>query len=98
MKLRRILVAVAGATILALGLALVVLPGPAFLVIFAGLAVLGIEFAWARRWLRTAREFVKRYTGFVKRNAGFTSGDQVSTTGPPTKEASPIALHPLPCD
>ena len=58
-KVKRILVAVVGATVLALGIALVVLPGPAVIVIPAGLAILAIEFAWARRWLRTAKEFVK---------------------------------------
>ena len=54
-KVRRVLVAMVGGTVLALGIALVVLPGPAFLVIPAGLAILAVEFAWARRWLRRAR-------------------------------------------
>ena len=52
---RRIVVATVGATVLAIGLALLVLPGPAFVVIPIGLAILGIEFAWARRWLYTLR-------------------------------------------
>jgi len=46
---KRIIVATVGGTVLAAGIALVVLPGPAFLVIPAGLAILGIEFAWAKR-------------------------------------------------
>ena len=54
-KIKRIIVAVLGGTVLALGVALIVLPGPAFLVIPAGLAILAIEFAWAKRWLRSAR-------------------------------------------
>ena len=54
-RVRSIVVAVVGGTVLALGIALIVLPGPAFLVIPAGLAILAIEFAWARRWLRKAR-------------------------------------------
>lgn len=53
---RRIAIAVAGATVLAVGVALLVLPGPAFVVIPAGLAILGFEFAWARRWLLQVRE------------------------------------------
>ena len=52
---RRIVVATVGATVLAIGVALIVLPGPAFVVIPIGLAILGAEFAWARRWLRTLR-------------------------------------------
>lgn len=54
-KVKRIIVAVVGGTVLVVGFALVVLPGPAFLVIPAGLAKLAMEFAWARRWLRKAR-------------------------------------------
>ena len=53
---RRIVVAVVGSTILLVGVALIVLPGPAFLVIPVGLAVLALEFEWARRALRRARE------------------------------------------
>jgi hypothetical protein len=57
-KVKRVLVALVGGTVLALGIALVVLPGPAFLVIPAGLAILAVQFAWARRWLRRAREWL----------------------------------------
>jgi tellurite resistance protein TerC len=53
---RRIVIALIGGTVLLIGLAMTVLPGPAFVVIPAGLAILGVEFAWARRWLRTLRE------------------------------------------
>jgi len=60
---RTIVVAVVGATVLALGIALIVLPGPAFLVIPAGLAILAIEFAWAGRWLRSARAVLVRRPG-----------------------------------
>ncbi|MBI2926834.1 MAG: PGPGW domain-containing protein [Verrucomicrobia bacterium] len=59
-RIKRIIVAVVGGTVLALGIALMVLPGPAFLVIPAGLAILAIEFAWARRWLRSARAILPR--------------------------------------
>jgi hypothetical protein len=57
-KVKRIIVAVVGGTVLTVGFALVVLPGPAFLVIPAGLAILAMEFAWARRWLRKARGYL----------------------------------------
>ena len=54
-QIKRIVVMVIGGTVLAAGLALIVLPGPAFIVIPLGLAILAIEFAWAKRWLRSAR-------------------------------------------
>jgi uncharacterized protein (TIGR02611 family) len=53
---RRVVIAVVGGTVLLIGVFMIVLPGPATLVIPAGLAILGLEFAWARRWLRTAKE------------------------------------------
>ncbi len=53
---RRIAVLIVGGTALAAGVAMIVAPGPAIIVIPIGLAVLGMEFAWARIWLRTLRE------------------------------------------
>jgi tellurite resistance protein TerC len=53
--LRRIGVVLAGGTVLIIGIAMIVLPGPAIVMIPVGLAILGLEFAWARRWLRKAR-------------------------------------------
>ena len=53
---RRISVALVGFTVLGIGIALIVLPGPAFVVIPLGLAILGVEFAWARAWLRKVRQ------------------------------------------
>lgn len=60
MPFRKIIVTVVGGTILVFGLALLVLPGPAFVVIPIGLAVLATEFVWARRWLRRARGMVNQ--------------------------------------
>ena len=48
---RRVVVTTVGGTVLLLGVAMLVLPGPALVVIPLGLAILGIEFAWARRFL-----------------------------------------------
>ena len=53
---RRIAVALVGGTVLAIGVALIVLPGPAFMVIPLGLAILSAEFAWARHWLRKVKQ------------------------------------------
>ena len=53
---RKVAVAVIGSTVLAFGIALIVLPGPAFVGIPLGLAILATEFLWARRLLRRVRE------------------------------------------
>jgi hypothetical protein len=61
--IKRIIVTVLGGTVLAIGVALIVLPGPAFIVIPLGLAILAVEFAWARRWLRSARAILPLNSG-----------------------------------
>ncbi len=53
---RRLIVTVVGGTVLAAGVALLVLPGPAFVVIPVGLGILATEFVWARRLLGQVRE------------------------------------------
>ena len=55
--MRRLFILVIGLTVSLIGVAMVVTPGPAILVIPLGLAILGIEFAWARRWLARRRSF-----------------------------------------
>jgi hypothetical protein len=57
---RRLIVLVVGATILMAGLAMIVLPGPAIVMIPLGLAVLGTEFIWARRLLRRVKAAINR--------------------------------------
>ena len=59
-RLRRVVVGVIGGTIVLIGIALLVLPGPAFIVIPLGLLVLGSEFAWARRLLRRAKGLLSK--------------------------------------
>jgi hypothetical protein len=45
-------------TVLLIGIVMIILPGPAILVIPAGLFILGLEFAWARRLLAKAKTYV----------------------------------------
>jgi len=52
---RRIAVAVVGTTIVLIGVIMLVTPGPAIVVIPVGLAILSLEFAWARTWLAKLR-------------------------------------------
>src|SRR5215831_4247963 len=56
--IRRAFIAIAGFTVLLIGLALIVLPGPATLVIPLGLVILATEFVWARTILRKSRRLL----------------------------------------
>lgn len=56
-QLKRIVILIIGGTVLLLGVIMIVAPGPAFIVIPAGLAILAVEFEWARRLLKKAKAF-----------------------------------------
>jgi tellurite resistance protein TerC len=62
---RRIAIGVVGGSVLVVGALMIVLPGPAFLVIPVGLGILSLEFAWARSWLRKIREKAQSVAGSV---------------------------------
>jgi len=55
-RIVRALYVMVGFTVLLSGLAMLVLPGPAFLVIPIGLAILALEFTWAETMLERAIE------------------------------------------
>ena len=57
---RRMVVFVVGMTVLVIGIIFIVTPGPAFVVIPAGLAILATEFLWARRLLNRMKEKARR--------------------------------------
>lgn len=53
---RKIVIFVIGISVVIVGVVMFVTPGPAIVVIPAGLAILGLEFAWARHWLRIMKD------------------------------------------
>lgn len=59
-QIKKIVIAVIGFTILLIGLLLIVLPGPAFVVIPIGLGILATEFIWARKLLDKVKENLKK--------------------------------------
>jgi uncharacterized protein (TIGR02611 family) len=76
-RIVRVLYVVVGFTILLGGLAMLVLPGPAFLVIPIGLAILALEFTWAERLLERAIEQGER----ARQKASDTTPMQKALTG-----------------
>lgn len=53
---RKVIVFVIGMSVLLIGIAMIVLPGPATVVVPVGLAILATEFVWARRWLNYVKQ------------------------------------------
>ena len=53
---RRLVVLIIGATVVLTGVLMLFLPGPGMLIILGGLALLAVEFAWARHLLHRVRQ------------------------------------------
>ena len=75
---RRITVAVVGSTVLAIGVVMIVTPGPALVIIPIGLAILSIEFAWARLWLRRVRRKISEATSNSRGQAADNHRDRAA--------------------
>jgi hypothetical protein len=58
--MKKFFVALIGGTVLLVGIALLVLPGPGLPIVAAGLAILATEFLWARRAMRKAKGTVAK--------------------------------------
>jgi uncharacterized protein (TIGR02611 family) len=76
-KVVRALYVVVGVTVVLAGLVMLVAPGPAFVVIPVGLAILSLEFTWAERLLERSLEQAER----AKRSAQETTTAQRVVTG-----------------
>jgi len=57
---KRLIVAVIGFAVLAIGIAMIVLPGPAILVIPLALSILATEFVWAKKLLKKIKSRLKK--------------------------------------
>ena len=68
-RIYRLVVGVVGFAIVAGGLALVPLPGPGWVIVFLGLALLATEFEWAARVEKFARDQVKGWTEWLGRQS-----------------------------
>jgi uncharacterized protein (TIGR02611 family) len=84
---KRIVILVVGMTVLLIGIVMIVAPGPAIVVIPAGLAILATEFAWARHWLRVIRESAQKGADKLGIRSFFSKRNPASQeTTPPSPE------------
>lgn len=85
---KRIVITVAGFTVLIVGIVMIVLPGPAFLVIPIGLGILGLEFAWARLWLRKVKQKGQELARSARQVIGNHQSQSAASNPPPAKTDS----------
>ena len=62
-KVKRFLFTLIGFTILMIGIVMIVFPGPAFIIIPLGLAILGTEYVWANKMFEKMKRGVKKTFG-----------------------------------
>ena len=90
-QVRRIFRVVAGFTLLAAGVVMLVTPGPGWLVIFLGLGLLAAEFVWAKRLVdRMKREGEKLRDTVL----GRSEPGNPRPPGPPPEEPAGNATPP----
>lgn len=77
--MKKFFIALMGGTVLLIGLALLVLPGPGLPIIAGGLAILATQFIWARRALRNAKGAVAK----ARRKSGLREWLRRWRTKPP---------------
>lgn len=75
---RKVVIALIGGTVTLIGIAMIVLPGPAFVVLPAGLAILAIEFAWARRWLKKVKQMAQEAVDKIQHNSPHKQANHAS--------------------
>lgn len=81
---RKVTVSVVGGSVVLVGVVMFVTPGPALVVIPAGLAILATEYVWAQRWLERMRQETIRAVRAVR--DGFEGG---RAPGPLAPDAKP---------
>lgn len=59
-QVKKVIIAVVGFTVLAIGLVMIVLPGPAFIVIPVALGILSTEFVWAKNLIKKVRSKIPK--------------------------------------
>lgn len=68
-QIKKVFIGIIGGTIVLIGLFMIVLPGPAFIVIPLGLSILATEFIWAKKMID---KFKEQFEKLKKKNSKST--------------------------
>lgn len=79
--LKRTLVAITGGVVVLGGLIMVPYPGPGWLTVFAGLAILSTEFMFATKLLRYGRGLYDRWAQWLRQQSRIVQLGVMSVTG-----------------
>ena len=79
-RTKKVLIGIAGGLVVLIGLILVPYPGPGWLIVFAGLAILSTEFVFAARVLEYAKGKYDAWTQWLKRQNWFVKSAVLALT------------------
>ncbi|MCL1137098.1 PGPGW domain-containing protein [Shewanella pneumatophori] len=65
--IKKALITIIGGLLTLTGAALIVLPGPAWLLLPIGLAILSLEYTWARHWLKKSQAHLSKTARWLDR-------------------------------
>lgn len=65
-RIKKTVIAIIGGLVLVLGIIAIPYPGPGWLIVFAGLAILASEFEWAQRLLNFAQQKYDAWHDWLK--------------------------------
>jgi len=80
-RVRRVAIAVAGGAVLLAGIIAIPYPGPGWLIVFTGLAILATEFPWARRVLEFAKYRYDLWRAWLKQQSTLVRVAVLAATG-----------------
>lgn len=63
---KKVLIGILGGLVVLIGIVLIPYPGPGWLIVFTGLAILATEFAFAQGLLDRGRRYYDRWTDWLK--------------------------------
>lgn len=58
-KIKKLVISIGGGFCLLIGAIFIILPGPAVIFLPVGLAILSLEYAWAKVWLKKAQRCLR---------------------------------------
>lgn len=77
---KQVVVGIVGGFIVLVGIVAIPYPGPGWLIVFSGLAILSIEFEWAKRILHFGRDKYEAWKNWITRQNSVVQGAVLSVT------------------
>lgn len=59
-SVKKLMITIGGGFLVFIGAIFVLVPGPAFLFLPVGLAILSLEYPWAKQWLKKCQRWMKQ--------------------------------------